>query len=265
MIWGAQPLLLNPPEALSGPVEIGGFFYPAYRLVIIAFGVAVAGLLYLLVARSRVGMWVRAGAANREMTEALGVNVQGLFTAVFVFGAALCALAGGLLLQVDQIGRGVVQPPRQQRGDFDGDRRVAHEELDGVVDDIGAARGQRLDRRRERHVQQHAHLAEHRTWFVDIADLRVLAHDLDLAVELEHGNRHTAIMHSRDVKMLTKMGREIQTTIFVKNGPSFNGIGIGGEGYATFTIAGPTGEGLTRTRNFARTRRCVMVDDLNVR
>lgn len=86
-----------------------------------------------------------------------------------------------------------------------------------------------------------------------------------LAVELEHGNRHTAIMHSRDVKMLTRMGREIQTTIFVKNGPSFNGIGIGGEGYTTFTIAGPTGEGLTRTRNFARTRRCVLVDDLNVR
>ena len=108
MIWGAQPLLLNPPDALSGPVEIGGFFYPAYRLVIIAFGVAVAGLLYLLVARSRVGMWVRAGAANREMTEALGVNVQGLFTAVFVFGAALCALAGGLLgpLLAVQIGMG---------------------------------------------------------------------------------------------------------------------------------------------------------------
>lgn len=88
---------------------------------------------------------------------------------------------------------------------------------------------------------------------------------IELAVELEHGNRHTAVMHSRDVKMLTKMGREIQTTIFVKNGPSFNGIGIGGEGYSTFTIAGPTGEGLTRTRNFARTRRCVLVNDLNVR
>ena len=108
MIWGAQPLPLNPPDALSGPVEIGGFFYPAYRLVIIAFGLAVAGLLYLLVARSRVGMWVRAGAANREMTEALGVDVQGLFTAVFVFGAALCALAGGLLgpLLAVQVGMG---------------------------------------------------------------------------------------------------------------------------------------------------------------
>ena len=108
MIWGAQPVLLNPPDALSGPVEMGGFFYPAYRLVIIAFGLAVAGLLYLLVARSRIGMWVRAGAANREMTEALGINVQALFTAVFVFGAALCALAGGLLgpLLAVQVGMG---------------------------------------------------------------------------------------------------------------------------------------------------------------
>jgi branched-chain amino acid transport system permease protein len=108
MIWGAQPLMLNPPDALAGPVEVGGFFYPAYRLVIIAFGLAVAALLYLLVAKSRVGMWIRAGAANREMTEALGVNVQGLFTAVFVFGAALCALAGGLLgpLLAVQVGMG---------------------------------------------------------------------------------------------------------------------------------------------------------------
>ena len=108
MIWGAQPVLLNPPDALSGPVEMAGFFYPAYRLVIIAFGLAVAGLLYLLVAKSRIGMWVRAGAANREMTEALGINVQRLFTAVFVFGAALCALAGGLLgpLLAVQVGMG---------------------------------------------------------------------------------------------------------------------------------------------------------------
>jgi len=107
-IWGPAALMLNPPEALSGPVEIGGFFYPAYRLLIIAFGLAIAGLLYLLVAKSRVGMWVRAGAANREMTEALGINVRGLFTAVFVFGAALCALAGGLLgpLLAVQVGMG---------------------------------------------------------------------------------------------------------------------------------------------------------------
>ncbi len=88
---------------------------------------------------------------------------------------------------------------------------------------------------------------------------------IDFACEVEHGNRHTAIMHSRDVQALTKMGRKIQTTIFVKNGPSYNGIGIGGEGYPTFTIAGPTGEGLTSARSFARRRRCVMVGVLNIR
>ncbi|MEZ5084763.1 MAG: aldehyde dehydrogenase family protein [Tessaracoccus sp.] len=97
----------------------------------------------------------------------------------------------------------------------------------------------------------------------------VRAPDVDaaiaLAVKLEKGNRHTAIMHSRDVKALTRMGREIQTTIFVKNGASFAGLAIGGEGYGTWTIAGPTGEGLTRARNFCRVRRCVLVDDLNVR
>ena len=112
VIWGAQPVMLNPPEALAGPIEFSLFgdmyFYPAYRLVIIAFGLAVAGLLYVVVAKSRVGMWVRAGASNREMTEALGINVQALFTAVFVFGTALCALAGGLLgpLLAVQVGMG---------------------------------------------------------------------------------------------------------------------------------------------------------------
>lgn len=88
---------------------------------------------------------------------------------------------------------------------------------------------------------------------------------IDMAIKAEHGNRHTAIMHSKDVTKLTKMGKLIQTTIFVKNGPSFAGIGITGEGYPTFTIAGPTGEGLTSTRTFARRRRCAMVGELNIR
>ncbi|WP_321344294.1 aldehyde dehydrogenase family protein [Breoghania sp.] len=88
---------------------------------------------------------------------------------------------------------------------------------------------------------------------------------IDLAVELEHGNRHTAIMHSTNVRKLTKMAKLIQTTIFVKNGPSYAGIGVGGEGHTTFTIAGPTGEGLTSAKSFARRRRCVMVEALNVR
>lgn len=88
---------------------------------------------------------------------------------------------------------------------------------------------------------------------------------IELAVKVEQGNRHTAIMHSTNVEKLTKMGRLIQTTIFVKNGPSYAGLGVCGEGHTTFTIAGPTGEGLTSARTFARNRRCVMVEALNIR
>ncbi|MDR1790980.1 MAG: aldehyde dehydrogenase EutE [Propionibacteriaceae bacterium] len=88
---------------------------------------------------------------------------------------------------------------------------------------------------------------------------------IDWAVICEHGNRHTGIMHSTNVNSLTRMGKLLQTTIFVKNGPSFAGIGVGGEGYICFTIAGPTGEGLTSTSTFTRKRRCVLVGGLNVR
>ena len=88
---------------------------------------------------------------------------------------------------------------------------------------------------------------------------------IDMAIRVEHGNRHTAMMHSRNVDKLTKMAKLIQTTIFVKNGPSYAGIGVGGEGYTTFTIAGPTGEGLTSAKSFARRRRCVLVGGLDVR
>ncbi|MHB1360883.1 MAG: branched-chain amino acid ABC transporter permease [Rhodocyclaceae bacterium] len=108
MIWGPQPLLLNPPAALAGPVELFGFIYPAYRLLIIGVGLAVAIFLYLLVSHTRAGMWVRAGAANREMAEALGVNVRQLFTVIFALGAALAAAAGVLLgpLLAVQVGMG---------------------------------------------------------------------------------------------------------------------------------------------------------------
>lgn len=88
---------------------------------------------------------------------------------------------------------------------------------------------------------------------------------IDIAVEVEHGCRHTAIMHSKNIDNLTLMAKKIQTTIFVKNGPSYAGIGAGGEGYATFTIAGPTGEGLTSAKSFARRRRCVLIDGFHIR
>lgn len=83
---------------------------------------------------------------------------------------------------------------------------------------------------------------------------------LAVALELENGLHHTATIHSQNVSRLNKMAKAMETSIFVKNGPSYAGIGFGGEGPTTFTIATPTGEGTTTARHFARTRRCVLTD-----
>jgi len=108
IVWGSDAALPM-PGALSGPVELlPGLPYPAYRLVIIVVGLAVALLLYFLVTKTKVGMLVRAGASNREMALAMGVNIRLLFTLVFGAGAALCAVAGALLapLLAVQVGMG---------------------------------------------------------------------------------------------------------------------------------------------------------------
>jgi aldehyde dehydrogenase len=82
------------------------------------------------------------------------------------------------------------------------------------------------------------------------------------AKEYEHGFRHTSVIHTNDVRNMTRMGRALETTIFVKNGPSMAGLGLGGEGYLSFSIAGPTGEGVTTPMTFTRERRCSLIDDL---
>ena len=87
---------------------------------------------------------------------------------------------------------------------------------------------------------------------------------IDLAVKAEHGNRHTAHMHSKNLDNLTRFARAVETTIFVKNAPSYAGIGFGGEGHATFTIAGPTGEGITSAKSFTRQRRCVLSESFRI-
>lgn len=87
---------------------------------------------------------------------------------------------------------------------------------------------------------------------------------IELAVKAEHGNRHTAHMHSKNIDHLTRFAQAVETTIFVKNAPSYAGIGFGGEGHTTFTIAGPTGEGITSAKSFTRKRRCVMADSFRI-
>ncbi|MDR0869543.1 MAG: aldehyde dehydrogenase EutE [Planctomycetaceae bacterium] len=85
-----------------------------------------------------------------------------------------------------------------------------------------------------------------------------------LAKKAEHGFRHTAIIHSSNVYNMTKMGRVMDTTIYVKNGPSTAGNGGGGEGWSSFSIAGPTGEGITTPLTFTRQRRCALIDSLHI-
>jgi aldehyde dehydrogenase len=87
---------------------------------------------------------------------------------------------------------------------------------------------------------------------------------IDLAVKVEGGNRHTAVMHSKNLDNLSRMAKECNCSIFVKNGRSQAGLGLDGEGYCSFTIASPTGEGMTGPRSFSRFRRCVLVDHFRI-
>lgn len=100
--------------------------------------------------------------------------------------------------------------------------------------------------------------------FVPFVRAKNVNHAIELAVEYEHGYRHTSLIHSRDVRAMTKMGKEMDTTLFIKNGPCMAGLGLGGEGFLSFSIATPTGEGVTSPLTFTRQRRCVMVDHLRV-
>jgi acyl-CoA reductase-like NAD-dependent aldehyde dehydrogenase len=87
---------------------------------------------------------------------------------------------------------------------------------------------------------------------------------IDLAKAAEDGNRHTACMHSKNLDNLSRMAREMDCSIFVKNGVSYDGLGYGGEGFCSFTIASPTGEGLTNPISFSRIRRCVLKDSFRI-
>lgn len=100
--------------------------------------------------------------------------------------------------------------------------------------------------------------------FIPIVKVRDVEEGIAKSLEAEHNYKHTAIIHSYDVNHMTEMARALDTTIFVKNGPSVAGLGSGGEGYASFSIATPTGEGITTPRTFSRIRRCVMVDNLRI-
>ena len=97
-----------------------------------------------------------------------------------------------------------------------------------------------------------------------IVRVKTIEEALQKAKKAEHGFKHTAMMWSDSVGNMSLVAKNIETTIFVKNAPSLAGIGFGGEGFTTMTIAGPTGEGITSARTFTRQRRCVLVDAFRI-
>src|SRR5579862_3044698 len=97
-----------------------------------------------------------------------------------------------------------------------------------------------------------------------IVRVKSVEEGIEFSKQAEHEYRHTAIIHSHDVENMTAMARALDTTLFVKNGPCMAGLGLGGEGYLSFSVATPTGEGITNPKTFTRTRRCVMVDNLRI-
>ncbi|MBI1290723.1 aldehyde dehydrogenase family protein [bacterium] len=100
--------------------------------------------------------------------------------------------------------------------------------------------------------------------FMPFVRVRNVDEAIRLSLEAEHGYRHTAVMHSRNVDNLSRFARACDCSIFVKNGPSIAGLAVGGEGYISYSIASPTGEGITTARTFTRKRRCTMVDSFRI-
>jgi aldehyde dehydrogenase len=99
---------------------------------------------------------------------------------------------------------------------------------------------------------------------IPIVRVRDIDEGIAAALKSEHGYKHSAIIHSLNVEHMTRMARALDTTLFIKNGPCVAGLGLGGEGYLSYSIATTTGEGITSPTTFTRTRRCVMVDNLRI-
>jgi aldehyde dehydrogenase len=100
--------------------------------------------------------------------------------------------------------------------------------------------------------------------FLPIVRVKSVEEGIQRSLDAEHNYKHTSIIHSHNVNHMSAMARALDTTLFVKNGPCGAGLGLGGEGYLSFSIATPTGEGITNPKTFTRVRRCVMVDNLRI-
>jgi aldehyde dehydrogenase len=194
-----------------------------------------------------------------------------VFVVDAVFDAMLAAMerAGAVRLQRGEIDR-LTQAAMQLVGEGADRHHAPTKELLGQdAWKLAAAAGKTIDKKVElvfgETEFQHPFVeVEQMMPFLPFVRARDVDHAIAMAKEAEHGYRHTSLIHSRDVRNMTKMARAMDTTLFVKNGACMAALGLGGEGYLSFSIAGPTGEGVTTPLTFTRERRCSLIDDLYV-
>ena len=110
IVWGQSPVFLSVPDVLSGTINLFGLEYPSYRFAIIAVGLLVGAILYVVIHKTRVGMLIRAGASDAEMVSALGVNIRAINTVVFGVAAALAGIAGLMAAPILSVQPGMGEP-----------------------------------------------------------------------------------------------------------------------------------------------------------
>jgi acyl-CoA reductase-like NAD-dependent aldehyde dehydrogenase len=179
-----------------------------------------------------------------------------------------CARSGAIVLaphQVEKLRRVVLAKERGPREHADIDRRWVGKDADVILREAGipcdASKRLALC---EVDADHPFVWTEMMMPILPLTRMRTADEAIDFALLVEQGFRHTASMHSRNIDKLSRMARLCDCSIFVKNGPNYAGLGFGGEGPTSFTIASPTGEGMTTARSFTRVRRCTLVDHFRI-
>jgi aldehyde dehydrogenase len=192
-----------------------------------------------------------------------------VFVVNSVFDAMMAAMerAGAVRLNTPEVDR-LTQAALQQVGEGSDAHWAPRKELLGQdAWKLAEAAGRKIDPRVElvfgETTSEHPFVqTEQMMPFVPFVRCPSFEAAVEAAQQAEHGYRHTSMIHSRNVRNMTIMARAMDTTLFVKNGPCMASLGLGGEGYLSFSIAGPTGEGVTTPLTFTRERRCSLIDDL---
>lgn len=210
---------------------------------------------------------VKGGAYDNNL---LCIGEKEVFAVESIFDGLLDAMGrnGGYRLnssQIDALSKLAFSPPKEAGGHWILNRDLVGRDASFLAEQIGVrvpAGTQLLFGETD---ESNPFVPEEQMMpFVPFVRVKNVNQAIEMSLKHEHGFRHTSLIHSRDVGNMTKMGKTMDTTLFIKNGPCMAGLGLGGEGYLSFSIATPTGEGVTSPLTFTRQRRCVMVDNLRV-